>query len=337
MKIFLLLLIFFSSTVQAQSVNFGRDSIITGTDAAAFGFGTQANGDVSAAFGDTTEANGYSAMAFGLFSIANGETSAAFGYQTQAEGIDSVSFGTSSIANGDASVVFGQNTQANGASAAAFGFATIAEGIDAVAFGTETFANGESSSSFGFLTQAIGLSSSAFGEGTQAQAKSAFVIGEYNSTFPDIDPILSAPNDPIFVVGNGTVEQSRNAMTIFRNGSILLNGPLTVTGKVTTISDEKYKTAIQDFDEGLQRVRNMQPVYYKMRNDDSQQRQIGFIAQELESIVPEVIHRNTDKTLSVAYGQLNAVLVGAIKTLDAENQQLKAALCELKDSFAFCE
>ena len=49
--------------------------------------------------------------------------------------------------------------------------------------------------------------------------------------------------------------------------------------------------------------------------------QIGVIAQEVEKIIPEVVHG--DETKSVTYGNLVALLIEAIKELKKEIDELK--------------
>ena len=54
-------------------------------------------------------------------------------------------------------------------------------------------------------------------------------------------------------------------------------------------------------------------------------KQIGFIAQEIEKIYPEVVMTDKDGYKSVDYSRLTPVLVEAIKELKKENDRLKAS------------
>ena len=60
---------------------------------------------------------------------------------------------------------------------------------------------------------------------------------------------------------------------------------------------------------------------------------IGFIAQDVEKIVPEVVHTNTgeDDYKSVSYCNVTALLVESIKELREEVKQLKDEIKELKN------
>src|SRR5262249_44104738 len=72
-------------------------------------------------------------------------------------------------------------------------------------------------------------------------------------------------------------------------------------------------------------------------------RQVGFLAQEVEGVLPELVHTDAQGYKSVAYINLVPLLVEAIKTqqkqrdgdrtaidaLQAENAQLRAQLASL--------
>jgi hypothetical protein len=59
-------------------------------------------------------------------------------------------------------------------------------------------------------------------------------------------------------------------------------------------------------------------------------RQIGFIAQEVEKILPELVTTDRDGYKSVAYANIVPVLVEAVKTLKQENDAVKRENAELK-------
>ena len=62
------------------------------------------------------------------------------------------------------------------------------------------------------------------------------------------------------------------------------------------------------------------------RNDvEDAREQIGVLAQDMETVVPEVVLTADDEmqTKSVDYGKLTAVLIEAIKDLKAEINELK--------------
>jgi hypothetical protein len=57
---------------------------------------------------------------------------------------------------------------------------------------------------------------------------------------------------------------------------------------------------------------------------DTGAKEIGLIAEEVESILPDVILRNQEgEPDSVSYGRITAVLIEAIKELKMEIEELK--------------
>ena len=73
--------------------------------------------------------------------------------------------------------------------------------------------------------------------------------------------------------------------------------------------------------ESLEKVSKMRGVTYDRVDID--QSHAGIVAQELEAIAPELVTDGEYK--SVAYGNLTAYLVEAIKELKAEIEELKNA------------
>jgi len=60
--------------------------------------------------------------------------------------------------------------------------------------------------------------------------------------------------------------------------------------------------------------------YNKIGEED---RKVGVIAQEVEEVLPEVVHTDTEGMKSVDYGKMVGVLIEAIKELKQEIDELK--------------
>lgn len=102
-----------------------------------------------------------------------------------------------------------------------------------------------------------------------------------------------------------------------------MSGDFTARGNVTAYSDARLKHEVCTFEGALDTVQQMRGVRYKWNRDGSAG--IGFIAQELEQVCPELVLDSGD-TKSVAYGNVTAVLVEAVKELRAEVAMLRAML-----------
>lgn len=123
-------------------------------------------------------------------------------------------------------------------------------------------------------------------------------------------------------IANKTSEE-----TILLDGQ---SGDIWIAGTVTQASDLRLKTNVQTLDHALEKVTRLRGVSYNWKSDPERQTpQIGLIAQELEQVYPEFVHNNQDGMKSVNYAQLTAVLIEAIKELNAEIEQLKQENLEL--------
>lgn len=90
---------------------------------------------------------------------------------------------------------------------------------------------------------------------------------------------------------------------------------LSLAGAWVGASDRAYKDNIVDLSYGLDTLMQLQPRSYTMKAGGTPQ--IGFIAQEIKSFVPEVVE-GTDGHMGISYGNLTAVLVKAIQELNAK-------------------
>uniref|UniRef100_A0A6C0H6R6 Peptidase S74 domain-containing protein n=1 Tax=viral metagenome TaxID=1070528 RepID=A0A6C0H6R6_9ZZZZ len=87
------------------------------------------------------------------------------------------------------------------------------------------------------------------------------------------------------------------------------------------VSDRRYKTNVVNITDALSKITQLQGITFKMQ--DVEKRQMGFIAQDVESIVPEVVQVGDDDTRFMSYDKLTALLVEGIKEQKTiiDNQQ----------------
>jgi hypothetical protein len=118
-------------------------------------------------------------------------------------------------------------------------------------------------------------------------------------------------------------------MVLDANGNLSNVGNINSGGDVTAYSDRRFKTNIISVSNALSTVLEMRGVFYnRIEPELSSIRKLGVIAQELETVLPEVVNTDTDvktstQTKSVAYGNITAILIEAIKEL---NQKVDALL-----------
>ncbi len=139
-----------------------------------------------------------------------------------------------------------------------------------------------------------------------------------------------------------------------------VNGNVLATAYLYT-SDLRFKKNVQRIPASLDTVSELEGVTFDWRNDEfpersfPEERTMGFIAQDVERVIPELVHTTKDGYKSVQYGNITALLVEAIKevkdkltqlfsnddklerkisSLEKENQQLRAEMEEIKKNLA---
>jgi len=128
--------------------------------------------------------------------------------------------------------------------------------------------------------------------------------------------------------------------------------PLDVAGQVhatgfPTSSDMRFKEDIQPIDNALDKVLQLQGVYFKWnhlhretlkRSSTLTSRQVGLIAQQVKEVLPEVVSEWADQGaedyLAVDYSRLAAVTIEAIKELKSENNTLRDRIGTLERKLA---
>ena len=99
---------------------------------------------------------------------------------------------------------------------------------------------------------------------------------------------------------------------------VVYNGSTTgryTTGGWTHTSDARLKHDIKPLENSLEKVVQLRGVAYTYNNDAKNQRQIGFLAQEVEPLFPQVVQTDKKGFKSMIYANLIAPVVEAIKEL----------------------
>jgi predicted adenine nucleotide alpha hydrolase (AANH) superfamily ATPase len=135
-------------------------------------------------------------------------------------------------------------------------------------------------------------------------------------------------------------------------GDARVDGFVYLTSTQTT-SDRRFKTDIDTIKNALSTIESLAGVTYSWKTEAfpernfSKERQIGLIAQDVEKVLPEVVHTDADGYKSMSYDKLTAVLIEAVKDQQKiiesqksindnqqnEIEQLKTSLQELKAAF----
>jgi hypothetical protein len=98
------------------------------------------------------------------------------------------------------------------------------------------------------------------------------------------------------------------------------------TGIYTAVSDQRLKKNIAEIQYGLSSVLALRPVSYLMKDqEENASKTLGFIAQEVNEIVPESVFQMRDDFYGMDKEALIPVLVKAIQELKAEFDAYKAS------------
>ena len=148
----------------------------------------------------------------------------------------------------------------------------------------------------------------------------------------------SSPYVQLFHVGN---EKLRTV-----SGGVNVYGALVATGNVTAYSDIRKKTNIEKLEGGLDLVEQLEPKRFDWI--ESGKPSLGFIAQEVEELLPELVDTNqnaitevdesdddqniievgTEEVKSLDYGKMVSVLWAAVREQQEQINELRKALEE---------
>ena len=130
-------------------------------------------------------------------------------------------------------------------------------------------------------------------------------------------------------IGNGARVTASNTIQL-GNASVT-----TIGGQVawTAASDSRIKKNIVNSNYGLSTVLKLRPVEYNLISNDL--KQVGFIAQEVQKLVPEVVtgkegDLSKGEILGITYSNLVPVLTKAIQEQQKQIEELKALILSLK-------
>jgi hypothetical protein len=181
----------------------------------------------------------------------------------------------------------------------------------------------------------------AVGNGNDVQRQFGFAIGNDATAYASSEMVFNqttaytpsdTPSDRAFAFGIGGAD----ALTILQNGLtgvgfdnfevtgnselLQVNGDI-LADAFTLSSDRNLKTDISEIALGLDIVHQLKPVSYTFIKNNTHQ--LGFIAQEVQTILPELVTEGNH--LSLNYVGLIPVLTKAIQELDLKLENIQSA------------
>ena len=140
-----------------------------------------------------------------------------------------------------------------------------------------------------------------------------------------------------------TIQSSLSSTGLLVGGSATITGTLGVTGDITSqASDKRLKENIITITSALDKVNKLNGVYFnftdeanKLNKNLSKNRQVGFLAQEIQSVLPEIVKPapfdidsdgnsiSGENYLTIHYEKVVPLLLQAIKELKLELDEIK--------------
>jgi len=145
--------------------------------------------------------------------------------------------------------------------------------------------------------------------------------GTNDGSFEWAYPVLSGTN--IVVSADNTV----NTVTSPTFTNVTATGDISAvnavfTGTLTETSDSRLKENVSNLTNSLDLVSRLQGVKYN-KIETPELSEIGFIAQDVKEVAPELVSEDESGYLSVSYARTVSLLVEAIKELKEEIEVLK--------------
>jgi hypothetical protein len=145
----------------------------------------------------------------------------------------------------------------------------------------------------------------------------------------------------VFPTGSGSstmvrIDRNSNGSALqFRQGQSAIGTVTTTTSGVTynTTSDIRLKQDIEPL-AATDKLMAMNPVSYSWKADPDGPRSMGFIAQEMQELMPEAVStgEDDDAMMSMDYGRITPILVSALQDAHRKIDELAAEIAELKAS-----
>jgi hypothetical protein len=174
---------------------------------------------------------------------------------------------------------------------------------------------------------------------TSASAFEFLVDGNYSS----------GGSDPLLFTTGGYANSPTMTITAGNPGDVGIgntspsyildvSGQARFTGGYTT-SDRRWKANIEPLRDSLSLVSRLQGVSFDWKRKEfpkmhfAEGKQIGFIAQDVEKILPAIVSTDKDGYKNLSYESITPVLVEAVKELKADNDNLRAQLKAANDNF----
>ena len=350
------------STSSDYSTAVGNDATASGQYSTALGNDATASGQYSTALGYYATASGQYSTALGKDAIASDYSSTALGRGAQATGFYSTALGTNTDAAGEYGVAVGNSARAVGHGNTAIGYQACqhvtgslktcigfnsgpysgdgwgSDSQERIYIGSHSKYNGNSA-----VLEVHNVTDTYDYDGRRINASGVRINGALVVNGPIINYVKtrSAQSyDWSFL----EIKGGKNDDATWSYGSAK-NFPL--------VSDRRLKYVGSENKSGLDKIKQLKVFNYTFKKDKEQTPHVGVIAQDLQKVFPAAVSKDEKGFLSIRLEDIFYALVNSVKELDsklssllkhdneqdlkiksleAENQELKSRLEKLEKS-----
>lgn len=183
------------------------------------------------------------------------------------------------------------------------------------------------------LTAEVGAGTLRIGQSTDSANSGPLLEAMSNSSQSSLKlkgpTIAGIPISKIAMFTNGSAKLGIGTDTPTHALEVI--GDICYTGSIGSCSDIKYKRNVRELTGALDAVMTLRGVRYEWRTDDYPEMrfntnpQVGFVAQEIQGVLPEAVIKQSDGSLSVDYSRVTPLLLEALKELRllVDRQQLE--------------
>lgn len=273
------------------------------------------------------------------------------------------SVGWNSVNVGRYSVAMGWQPEAIEYGAVALGNQARARGYKSTAIGDVLYAEGDYSLALGRRNRALSFAECVVGQSATSYTPNSATAWDPDDRIFTVGNGQFGPSDALVILKNGLIglggeatpdadlhikqsdlnpngtgglmlesQSSYENWKFYHNGAhlgIAQNGIARAyvqsgTGAWITTSDRYKKKNIVGMDNVLTRVNQLTPVkYHYTDQNDTDQKISGFIAQEVATLFPEMVHYKGDEVLGLNYAEFGVLAIAAIQEQQQEIELLK--------------
>jgi len=333
-----------------STVSTGNKSGIVGSSSSSEGYGVTGSSPFIGVYGvghygisgysNSGETNGIA-----IYGLHNAVSNV--GYGVYANSMSSAGFGVYGLAqssSGDTRGVYGETRSASGH--AIHGYTTNSNGFSGYFTGGKVYINGRTGIRTSSPEAGLHISGTAFPESflyLQSNSGQDAGIRFYEGTTPKWSLFCEGSTDGLQIYNYGGVTAifckqvspcyvgiGTSQPTCQLQVGTLGDGSQARANAWNLLSDIRLKKDFSDLSDPLSMISKLKGFYFYWNTGTDQTRQVGFSAQDVRKVLPEVVSSASDGYLAIEYGKMAPLFVEAIKALKAENEELKARLERLE-------